>query len=90
MREEGGEEAWVWRALTPLPPPVPAEWAGISEDFPEINATLVDKMLLFLDIRYVSDFIRQASGAGAGRGGCRERAGRTRAGRPAPRPSCRC
>jgi hypothetical protein len=36
-----------------------AEWASISADFPDINATLVDKMLLFLDIRYVSDFIRQ-------------------------------
>ena len=39
-----------------------AEWAGIAADFPEINSTLVDKMLLFLDIRYVSDFIRQVRG----------------------------
>ena len=38
---------------------VVTEWEAISEDFPGINTTLVDKMLLFMDIRYVSDFIRQ-------------------------------
>jgi hypothetical protein len=42
-----------------------AEWAGIAADFPGINATLVDKMLLFMDIRYVSDFIRQVRAAAA-------------------------
>ena len=58
MWQERGEYG---RSVTLTASSSPAEWAGISGDFPEINSTLVDKMLLFLDIRYVSDFIRQAS-----------------------------